>query len=67
MRKKNKTLGNSAWIKTSHKREAVAEVNSDGLQTQVFPYAIHGAIFHVSKYNGKFHFLKKRKKKKKLF
>jgi len=30
-------------------------VNSLGLQTQVQPNAMQGAIFHVSKYNGKFH------------
>ena len=34
---------------------AVTDVNSLGLHTHVQPKAMHGAIFHVSRYNGRFH------------
>ena len=46
--------GRPALRKVSHNKYAVIEVNSLGLQTQVHPAAIHGAIFQLSKYKGKF-------------
>ena len=41
--------GNSAWTISSASLKAVKEVTSEGLATHVFPNAIAGAIFHVSK------------------
>src|SRR5262245_52294553 len=47
--------GRPASLHNSPSMNAVIGVISDGLATTVLPVARAGAIFHVNKYNGKFH------------
>jgi hypothetical protein len=47
--------GSPASCITLQSIHAVTLVNSLGLQTAVHPNAIHGAIFQVNRYKGKFH------------
>lgn len=47
--------GRPAFNRASHNKYAVSEVNSLGLHTQVQPEAMHGAIFQLNRYNGRFH------------
>ena len=47
--------GMPASSDSSARRFAVSGVSSLGLATQVFPAAMAGAIFHDSRYSGRFH------------
>lgn len=46
--------GRPASLRRAQRSQAETEVNSEGLQTQVLPVAMAGAIFQVSRKNGKF-------------
>src|SRR4030095_4397989 len=51
----NTPLGNPASLQMRLNKKAVTGVISDGFAITQFPAANAGAIFHVNKYNGRFH------------
>src|SRR6476646_4056812 len=47
--------GNPAWLQIFPNKKAVTGLNSEGFAITQFPAASAGAIFHVNRYNGRFH------------